>query len=233
MIELYPAFQSLFKVHKDGSERVTSDYFASEVLARTSLTTAQFNRPEGISWRSIDLRMLMILSQNIKHILSDEGPKFVNVSQFSLNDDESFSLWLHAATQLQCQLSQHHGLTIEITEHVEQETLKKRWESIHCAGIKLAIDDYGTGLSNFDRLQEYPWDYCKFDMSALDATRLDEAAAYCSLSEIVGIAEKVETYEQSIIGINHGLNIQQGYLFSRPNTMNLKFMEIKACANAS
>lgn len=233
MIELYPAFQSLFKVHKNSSDRVTSGFFASEVLARTSLTAAQFKRPEGTSWRSIDLRMLMILSQNMQHILNEDGPIFVNVSQFSLNDDESFSRWLHAATQLQRQLSQHHGLTIEITEHVENETLGKRWESIHGTGIKLAIDDYGTGLSGFERLRNYPWDYCKFDMSAFSATPFDEAAVYCSHSKIVGIAEKVETYAQSIIGINHGLDIQQGYLFGRPNTMNLKFMEIKACEKAS
>lgn len=229
MINIYPAFQILYTCMDIGYGVVAYGVYGTETLARTDPDAQSFVRPEGTSWRSVDLRIANILQQNAAKIPFGDKSVFINVSQFSLNDDESFYRWMAAIEQLREALGPSTNLVVEITEHVTPEALASRWGAMKAAGLNLAIDDYGVGESTLTRLQMYPWDYCKFDLLALKERQFHAGADHCIKEKIVGIAEKVETKTHSAIALAHGLTIQQGYLFSRPITRQLPFKENLAC----
>lgn len=233
MTKLYPAFQHLFLVNEAGPRRMGIDVYGTEVLARTGIEARGFDRPEGTSWRSVDLKMARVLQQNTDSLPCVDKKVFLNVSQHSLADDESFYRWLGAVDQLRRSLGSERRVVIEITEHVQTDTLVGRWDAIRDSELLLAMDDLGEAESTFERLQMFSWDFCKFDLSVLSDKEIEQGADHCWRANIAGIAEKVETRAQSFKGLSNGLNIQQGFLFCRPITKQLTIKESLECAQVS
>lgn len=184
----YPSavFQYLYQWTNTGQPQV----FGAEALARMQSSHQSLKRPEGTSWRSIDYNMVVLLTggqlpQPIPHL-------FINVSQYSLWDDESFDRWVCAIKALSDHLLKKFNtrLVIEVTELIPDNVLSKRWERIKACGVLLAIDDYGTGLSNITRLLSHPWDMCKFDMVETLPGEVEHAMSVCRDQGVTGIAEK-------------------------------------------
>lgn len=104
------------------------------------------------------------------------------------------------------------------------------------AGIKIAIDDFGSGYSNFGYLSELPIHTLKLDKSLIDGIVTDAKAAIkvkaiVRLSNELGyitVAEGVETSEQ--LSLLQAMNCDeiQGYALARP--MSAK--ELVALINA-
>lgn len=93
-------------------------------------------------------------------------------------------------------------------------------------GIRLAMDDFGTGTSSLSMLRDYPFDTIKIDRSfvqdlAQGADVLALIHATIHLIENLGmtsLAEGVEEPQQVAILQSLGCRLAQGYLFSRPVT---------------
>ncbi len=94
-------------------------------------------------------------------------------------------------------------------------------------GVRIAIDDFGSGYSSLGRLAAFPVDEIKFDSSLLrraDTPR--EAAVLRSIVEAVvavadamgveTLAEGIETEAQRTAAQAMGCRRAQGFLFSRP-----------------
>ncbi len=119
------------------------------------------------------------------------------------------------------------SLQLEITEstlmqHAERSVLLLR--QLKDMGIRLSIDDFGTGFSSLSYLRRFPIDTLKIDRSFVSqlSDGSDNAAivhAIISLSRSLGIrtiAEGVETGEQLRLLQEMGCDEAQGYLFSQP-----------------
>jgi diguanylate cyclase (GGDEF)-like protein len=102
-------------------------------------------------------------------------------------------------------------------------------QSLKGIGIRIALDDFGTGYSSLSHVHEFPVDILKIDKSFViglgtrgpDATRRQLAMirATISLAKELGItvvAEGIETQKSADILLECGVEIGQGYLFSRP-----------------
>ncbi|MBI3284389.1 MAG: EAL domain-containing protein [Burkholderiales bacterium] len=118
-------------------------------------------------------------------------------------------------------------LEIEITESTLMDNLDDAIAALHewrAAGIKLSLDDFGTGHSSLSRLRRLPFDHLKIDQSFVrNLIRDPEDAAVCRA--IIGmahnlhmtvIAEGVETEGQALYLREHLCDEMQGYYFSRP-----------------
>lgn len=118
-------------------------------------------------------------------------------------------------------------LEMEITESTLMDHLDEAIATLHdlrATGIKLSLDDFGTGHSSLSRLRRLPIDHLKIDRSFVSNLTTDpEDAAICLA--IIGlahnlrmtvIAEGVETEGQASYLRQHRCDEIQGYHFSRP-----------------
>lgn len=121
---------------------------------------------------------------------------------------------------------------IEITEHCGNlENLKKLTSVYHRAGLKVAIDDFGAGASQIDRVIELKPDFIKLDMGMFKSAARGGHAADIVLS-IVAMAQRagckiicegVESEEELYFAIECGADFIQGWLFDPALPNPIKF----------
>jgi EAL domain-containing protein (putative c-di-GMP-specific phosphodiesterase class I) len=91
-------------------------------------------------------------------------------------------------------------------------------------GCMVAIDDFGTSHSNFDRIWNIQPDIVKFDRSIIlqaEANRVVRKAlpSLVSLIQEIGcitLMEGVETEQQALIALDSNVDLVQGYYFGYP-----------------
>jgi diguanylate cyclase (GGDEF)-like protein len=118
-------------------------------------------------------------------------------------------------------------LEMEITESALMDDLDEAVQvlrSLKSMGIKLSLDDFGTGHSSLSRLRHLPIDHVKIDQSFVRNLTVDpgDAAICIAIVDLAHtlhmsvIAEGVETEGQAIYLREHHCDDIQGYFFSRP-----------------
>jgi diguanylate cyclase (GGDEF)-like protein/PAS domain S-box-containing protein len=118
-------------------------------------------------------------------------------------------------------------LDLEITERVlleDAEASARALGELQAVGVRLVLDDFGTGPSSLRYLKRFPIDAVKLDRSLVDglgadaghAAIVDAVLSMARALDVAVTAEGVETPEQlaSLRGI--GCPFAQGYLFSEP-----------------
>jgi len=116
---------------------------------------------------------------------------------------------------------------IEVTETAtfdDHNVFFSELEKIHDLGVKISIDDFGTGHSSLDYLRKMPVDVIKIDRSFIKDIGKDEQdeelirtiLAISKTMSIQVIAEGVETVEQLIFLEENQVDDIQGYYFSEP-----------------
>jgi diguanylate cyclase (GGDEF)-like protein/PAS domain S-box-containing protein len=120
-----------------------------------------------------------------------------------------------------------HMLQLEITESAAAqnfETTLKLLQELRALGVRVAVDDFGTGQSSLIYLKHFPIDTVKIDKEFLREVTHDETAA-AIVSYVINlahtlklhvVAEGVESEEQYTFLRHYGCDMMQGYLFSRP-----------------
>jgi EAL domain-containing protein (putative c-di-GMP-specific phosphodiesterase class I) len=118
-------------------------------------------------------------------------------------------------------------LKLELTESLVlndiHDTISKM-QAIKQLGVLISMDDFGTGYSSLSYLAQLPLDQLKLDKSFvrnLPGVIKDETLARAIITMGLGlnlnvIAEGVETENQREFLEAHGCSEYQGYLFSRP-----------------
>ncbi|WP_220718652.1 EAL domain-containing protein [Agarivorans litoreus] len=113
-------------------------------------------------------------------------------------------------------------VVMEITEASGNiDNLQRVVKEYHQAGLKVAIDDFGAGASQIDRIIALEPDIIKLDMRLFkDATKGGlPADVVLSISELVQragcelICEGVETEQEFHFGVECGARYMQGWLF--------------------
>ncbi len=116
-------------------------------------------------------------------------------------------------------------LQLEITENGLQNVGRiEIFNQLRELGVKIAIDDFGSGFSSLASLKHLPLDGLKIDKMFMEDL-LSNPHTPLLLGTIIGlanalnftlVAEGVETKEQASVMFGLGCHVMQGYLFSRP-----------------
>jgi EAL domain-containing protein (putative c-di-GMP-specific phosphodiesterase class I) len=118
-------------------------------------------------------------------------------------------------------------LVLEITESVlmtDRELAVTILHALRSLGVRLSIDDFGTGQSSLGYLKTLPVDSLKIDRSFVDGLGSDPddsaiVAAVVSMGHALGLtvtAEGIETPLQLSELRSLGCDLGQGYYFARP-----------------
>ncbi len=118
-------------------------------------------------------------------------------------------------------------LVLEITEGVlidNPEEMVRRINDLHALRVRVALDDFGSGYSNFGYLQRFPLDKLKIDKSFVAALGRSSNGgviiqAIAALARALGLSvlvEGVETEHQRVLLRLAGCDEMQGLLFARP-----------------
>ena len=121
----------------------------------------------------------------------------------------------------------HPLLEVEITESAmvgNEEKLLVWIESIRNAGFRVAIDDFGSGLSSLQFVKDIPADVLKIDKSLLSHNCEDEKErivlesifSFAHRLHMKTVAEGVETKEQLAFLRTCDCYKIQGFLFAKP-----------------
>ncbi|MEO8315162.1 MAG: EAL domain-containing protein [Pseudomonadota bacterium] len=157
----------------------------------------------------------------------EKAPKVVsvNISRAELAQGGRLLHTVHAA--LDAAGLQPESLQLEVTEREVMRDPAASLALMHqlrAAGVRLAMDDFGTGTSSLGCLRDYPFDVIKIDQTfvkdlAAGPDTLAVIHATITLVENLGkrsVAEGVETAEQMAILQSLGCHYAQGYFLGYP-----------------
>ncbi len=117
------------------------------------------------------------------------------------------------------------AVRLEITESImleDEENFQRLFSRFHEAGYSIWIDDFGSGYSSLNVLQNYRFDTMKFDMLFLRNFSVKGKQVLASLINMAKtlnihtLVEGVETEEQRDFLRSIGCETQQGYYYSKP-----------------
>lgn len=150
-------------------------------------------------------------------------PISINISRI---DFESCDIVSEIVERLDASGISHDRLIIEVTEDISignEEHIKQEIERFQDAGLSVWMDDFGSGYSSTEMLQDINFDRVKLDMSFMKRFDLDKCkimlTEYCRMFMSLGIktiAEGVETAEQVEFLKEIGCNELQGFYYCKP-----------------
>lgn len=117
-------------------------------------------------------------------------------------------------------------IVLEITEHDAVPDYPALREAVRALGpnVRLAVDDAGAGIANFNHIVELSADFVKLDISLVRGVndslgRQALVVAMRHFAQTAGcrlIAEGVESDDEARVLREFGVEFAQGYLFGRP-----------------
>ncbi|MCU7806305.1 MAG: EAL domain-containing protein [Candidatus Thiodiazotropha sp. (ex Semelilucina semeliformis)] len=124
-----------------------------------------------------------------------------------------------------------HRIELEITENLLLEDVEEavvKMDAVKALGVRFAIDDFGTGFSSLAYLKRLPVGRLKIDRSFItdvntdthNAAIVETILAMAKIQQLAVTAEGVEQIEEKTWLMDRGCSHIQGYLYSRPLTVD-------------
>ncbi|WP_042202443.1 putative bifunctional diguanylate cyclase/phosphodiesterase [Paenibacillus camerounensis] len=123
-----------------------------------------------------------------------------------------------------------HFLELEITESIAMNNMEEtvaQLSKLRDIGVRVSLDDFGTGFSSLGNLDEIPVNTLKIDQVFIRKSKMHSKKAI--ISNIIAIAsnlnmevvaEGVETPEQIELLQSLGCRVMQGFYYGRPMPVN-------------
>lgn len=224
-LSLTSAFQPIFSIaHRKpvGYEGLLRAY---DINGRTISPGQVMQRPgSGREHLALDRTCRLLHAQNFANQDAGDCWLFLNLNSQCLvseRPDAGFMRGLMAQTGIPARRIVIEILESEIDDRTYIRELITHFRKLGCL---IAIDDFGAGHSNFDRIWELQPDVVKIDRSlvkqaghSLKVERI--LTGIVSLIHETGclvVVEGVETEKEAIVAISSNADMVQGFYFARP-----------------
>jgi len=167
---------------------------------------------------------------NYQRLLCEEKWLFINVSSLACEKSRNYGKFF--AELLAYFNVPAEKVVVEIIEDhsTDSKKLQETCNYYKSIGCLIAIDDFGAGHSNFERIWNLQPDIVKLDRSILvranksshTQTMLASMVQLLHQSGCLVVIEGVETEQQAIIAIESNADFVQGFYFSRPQPVIFK-----------
>lgn len=221
---------------------VEKDVISFEALLRYQDREGNLCPPTFIS----DFQLLNMMPTLDKLVIDKV---LTDIQKMDLNEDRRVAINISVASIEEHGFAEHvidrlkffsippHWLEIEITEEAilsDNHNLLSTLEILKSHGIKIAMDDFGTGYASFPHLLKYPFDKIKLDRSLLlDASTTKGKQLYQLIAQMGDVAnckvvaEGVETEDEFKFVAECGVDKVQGFLIARPQPLSEALKLIK------
>tara|TARA_R100001377_G_scaffold82155_1_gene62241 strand:+ start:1530 stop:2810 length:1281 start_codon:yes stop_codon:yes gene_type:complete len=149
---------------------------------------------------------------------------FLNVNPHTLTEQKRYSEFLTALVAQQDY--QPNQIVIEVLESMidDEQKLEQDIHEYKKMGFLIAIDDFGAGQSNFERIWRIKPDIVKLDRSMLKKAGVDPSVknllkgitSMLHNCKCIVLAEGVETEAEAIAAMDGGVDLVQGFYFAHP-----------------
>lgn len=155
-------------------------------------------------------------------------PISVNISRVSLENEALVKQFIDIARMFNVS---HSSVQIEITESAifeKEDKFQLIIDNLRDVGFKVSIDDFGAGYSSLNMLKNIVVDEIKLDKEFLVNIN-NEDRSHIIIDSMITMAHKlntkivaegVETLQQKEYLSSIGCDIGQGYIYSKPITIN-------------
>ena len=163
--------------------------------------------------------------QRIRGQHGDGNPIALNISASDLDGTRLLRMVRHAISEGEIGCD---DLQLEITEAVVvaegNDRVDRSLTGLVAVGVKLAMDDFGTGFSSMSALNRLPFSTIKLDQSFVrqmersvkSATMIKASISMAEMLGINTVIEGIETEQAYLALLHSGCNEAQGYWISRP-----------------
>lgn len=213
-----PKYEVLMR-HYASAEKILSPI---DVLA-----PANFNRVS----QDVDIYVITLLCENFARLFGENGEQ---VGALSINiSGNSFAIpcFADVIDEIVCRYNvPKDKLILEVTEDITSSKMadaRATMASFRSKGFKLALDDIGTGSSNFQNLRNLPIDYFKIDRAYCEAM-LDDKSTFQFVKMIIDvaklkgksvIAEGIPNEETKDMLIALGADYSQSFITGKPREL--------------
>ncbi|MGI6204407.1 MAG: bifunctional diguanylate cyclase/phosphodiesterase [Anaerovoracaceae bacterium] len=151
-------------------------------------------------------------------------PVSVNISRQDLENGDIAAKILDIADRTNVD---YRNIVIEVTESIadaDHDMIRAFIKKFHDVGMEVWLDGFGSGYASFDILKEFDFDTVKLDMRFLEDFSPNSKSSYIieEVSDLIqrvgmhSLIEGVETEEQVRFLRNVGIELLQGYYYSKP-----------------
>lgn len=168
-----------------------------------------------------------VLDNSFQALYQTEADITINLSAVDIEEQVTRNKLINL---LDTHQANAHRITFELLEDAnvkEFETIKAFIKEVKSRGVCIAIDDFGSGYSNFERLLDYEPDIIKIDGSLIKNIATDDYSisivktivSFANEHNIKTVAEFVEN--ETIFNILYALGVHysQGYYFGKPKLL--------------
>ncbi|BCJ87924.1 EAL domain-containing protein [Effusibacillus dendaii] len=221
-IELFPLYQQIVKLMEPSTEFAYEATIRGKTPSGKQIPPSVLFRQAGKEQMFLDYKARHIAIREAAPLIKDSSLLFLNCHVLSLQAGFVFE----DISKLEVPITQ---LVLEITEQTRienMEVLKQELDVLRKQGVKVALDDFGAGFSNFALVEAFQPDFIKLDRSIISS--LDHSAQSRRVMEgMVSFAEKVNTIliaegiereEQRDILVELGVAYGQGFFLGYPFT---------------
>lgn len=186
----------------------------ADFLFKTALILDMYSEVEMLCWRIAVTQWKKIINW---------GKLFLNCTPYFI---ESGRLNKDFLTQLNIDI---RNIVLEITERTaiqNQNIFLKKLDVLRELGIKIAVDDVGSGFASLDTVVEIRPDIVKIDRHLVHNLHKDElrynimqaVISSCKKSKMMTVAEGIENEEELEAVSDLGVDAIQGYLIGKPTS---------------
>ncbi|HQP09805.1 MAG TPA: EAL domain-containing protein [Candidatus Omnitrophota bacterium] len=184
----------------------------AEFLFKTALILDMYSEVERVCWKTAVARWKATINQ--EKLFLNCTPYFIESGR--LNEGFIAGLEIDPGS-----------IVLEITERTaiqKYNVFLKELDMLRNIGIKIAVDDVGSGFASLDTVVEIRPDIVKIDRQLVRELHKDDLKynimqaiiSFCKKSKVLTVAEGIEE-EKELEAVNElGVDAVQGYLLARP-----------------
>jgi sensor c-di-GMP phosphodiesterase-like protein len=211
----------------------TGQWCGAEALLRWRRLNGEVIGPDVFIPIAESNQLMEQITDTVLHLLEEEAgellrarPQFYIAVNLSADDFCHPSIVQRLCTTIGRMGIAPHNLQVEATERVflDIEASRRNLQRLRAAGIKLAIDDFGSGYSSLAYLHSLEADSLKIDKTFVETIGKQVVTSevirhiieMAKALKLVMVAEGVESEAQAQFLRAQGVQYGQGWLFARP-----------------